>query len=83
MIDGRGVFLCLLDVLDHVFHEPWCDRGPRRAPFATIFRWVATRTGMIGGPAWTCVGLHTLQARMVRTTLGYRERYRSSGCRGP
>ena len=38
LTDGRGVFLGLLDVFTHVDREPWCSRGPCRAPVVAIFR---------------------------------------------
>ena len=83
LTEGRGGFLVLLDFLNHVGCEPWCSRVPCRFPVATIFRWAATCTGLIGGPSRKCVGLHTLHARLVRTALGYCEGYRSGGCGGP
>ena len=73
----------LLDGLDRVVREPWYSRGPRKAPIAAISLWAATRTGTIGDPSWTCVGLHAVYAQLVRTSLGYREGYRSGGCGGP
>ena len=83
LAEDRGGFLGLLDGFDHVGREPWCSRGPRRALVAEIIRWAATRTGTIGGPAWTGVGLHALHARPVRTALGCREGYRPGGHGGP
>ena len=73
----------LLNGFYHAGREPWCSRGPRRAPVAEIFRRATARAGMIGGPAWTGVGLHALHARPVRTALECRERYRSGGYGGP
>ena len=81
--EGRGGLLVLIDGLYHMVSDPWCSRGPRRAPVAAIFRWAATRIGTIGGPSRTGVGLHALHARTVRTALGYREGHRSGGRRGP
>ena len=73
----------LLDGLDRVVREPWYSRGPRKAPIAAISLWAATRTGTIGDPSWTCVGLHAVYAQLVRTSLGYREEYKSGGRNRP
>ena len=34
--EDRGGLLGLLNFLAHVGREPWCSRGPRRDPAATI-----------------------------------------------
>ena len=81
--EGRGGLLVLIDGLYHIGSDPWCSRGPRRAPVAAIFRWEVTCTGMNSGLEQTCVGLHKLYARPVRTALGYREGYRSGGRNRP
>ena len=67
----------------HIGCEPWCSRGPRRTPVATIFLWSAPCTGTIGSPVWKCIGLHTLHARPVRTSLGYCEGYMYGVCGRP
>ena len=79
--EDRGGFLGLLDSFARVGRDPWCSRGPYRAPFAAIIRWADTFTGTIGGPSWTGVGLHELHARPVRTELMFCEGYRP-GVRG-
>ena len=71
--------MSLLNGLSNVGCEPWCSRGPHRAPVAAILRWAATCTGEIGGLAWTCVGLHALHSRTVCTVLSCREGYRPGG----
>ena len=53
---------------------------PRVGPWLQkIIRLAATRTGTVGGPAWTGVGLHTLYAWPVHIELGSREGYRPGG----
>ena len=79
MTEGRGGLLGLLNVLDYFGCERWCSRGPCRAPVAAIYQWATARAGKIGGLSWTGVGLHALHARLVRTSLGCRKRYRSGG----
>ena len=79
MKEGWGGHLVLLNVFAHVGRVPWCSRGPCRALVAAIFLWTTARAGTIGGPSWTGVGLHALHALPVRTSLGFRERYRSGG----
>ena len=83
LAEGLGGFLGILDGLDHVGCEPWCSRGPRRAPVVAIFQWTATCTGTIGGLTWTYVGLHVLHARLVHTALGCREGYSPGSSGGP
>ena len=73
----------LLNVFDHVGCEPWCRRGPCRAPVVEIFQWATACTWTIGGPAWTGVGLHALHVQPVNTAMGFHERYRSGGHGGP
>ena len=72
-----------IDGFTHVGCEPWCSRSPLRAPVAEILRWATPRAGMIGGPAWTGIGLHALLAPLVCTSLGCREGYRPGGHGGP
>ena len=69
--------MSLLDAFAHFGRDPWCSRGPFRAQVLAIFRWATARAGTIVGPAWIYVGLHTLNARPVRTELGCTGRYRS------
>ena len=76
---GSGQLLAPPRFFTHVGREPWCSRGPCRDPVAAIFRWETARTGTIGGPAWTCVGLHTPHTRPVCISLGYHDGYRSGG----
>ena len=83
LVEDWGGLLGLIDGFTHVDREPWCSRAPRRALIAAIIRWAATRTGMVGGLAWTGVGLHTLHARPLCTAPGCCEGYRSSGHGGP
>ena len=82
---AEGWFGCwvLLDGLAHVGRDNWCSRGPRRSLVAAIFRSSANRTGKIGGPERTCVGLHRLHARPVRISLGYFEGYTSGSRDSP
>ena len=74
LTEVRGGLLGLLDVLACVGCEPWCSKVPCRSPVAVIYQWAATRTGTIGGPERTRVGLHTFHARPVRTALRYCDR---------
>ena len=81
--EGRDGFLGLLDGFSHIDREPWCSRYPRRSLVTTIIRWATVCTATIGGPEWTGVGLHTLQARPVCTALGCYEGYSNGGCGSP
>ena len=83
LAEDRGSFLGLLDSFAHVGREPWCSKAPRRALVAPIIQWETARAGTIGGPEWTDVGLHAFHARLVCTSLGYREGYRPGGRGGP
>ena len=73
----------LLNVSAHVGHDPYISRVLRRPPVENVFGWVIACTGVIGGPARTCFGLHKFHARPVRTAPGDCEGYSCGGLMGP